>query len=118
MKSFTFAAVLVALALGPAGAAGIPRFDFEKTCRAAPPAMAGGLSAFDHCMTDERQARDQLQKTWSRADARAREQCASLTQLGGQPSYVELITCLDMESYSDAMHDEALSPRRSRAGLR
>ncbi|MFO1117227.1 MAG: hypothetical protein U1E28_16205 [Beijerinckiaceae bacterium] len=112
MKSLIFAAACAAAACTPAAAASIPRFDFEKTCRAAPPAMASGVSAFSQCMTDERQARDQLQKTWSKAGSRARGQCASLTRLGGQPSYVELITCLEMEnSAGAAARNDRLAPR-------
>jgi hypothetical protein len=97
MKVFLPLALLL-FAAPPARAAGIPRIDFERTCRDTPAVGMEKKAAFDQCMTDEKQAREQLSGTWTHAPATAREQCSALTQLGGQSSYVELITCLEMES--------------------
>ncbi len=91
-------AALVAVIATGATAAQIPRIDFEKTCRDTPATFPDRKSSFDQCMNDERQARGQLPAAWSQASATARAQCSALTQLGGASSYVELITCLEMEN--------------------
>ncbi|MDE2363530.1 MAG: hypothetical protein KGM42_12695 [Hyphomicrobiales bacterium] len=82
----------------PAAASEVPRFDFERTCRETPPVAMDRKATYEQCMADERQARQQLGPAWAKASLKARAQCASLTGLGGVPSYVELITCLEMEN--------------------
>lgn len=47
-------------------------------------------------MQDERDAERQLQGMWSGAAAARREICAGGTQIGGTPSYVDMLTCLEM----------------------
>ena len=97
MKTLFPAALLLLCAL-PARAFDIPRVDFERTCRDTPPVSMDKDATYRQCMADEKQARDQLADAWPRASDRARQQCGALTRLGGQSSYVELITCLEMEN--------------------
>lgn len=97
MKTLFPAALLLLFAL-PARAVDIPRIDFQRTCRDTPPVAMDKKATFEQCMADEKQARDQLSGAWGRSSAKARQQCSAMTQLGGQSSYVELITCLEMEN--------------------
>ena len=97
MKLSVFAAAFCLFTL-PAVASGIPQFNFERTCRETPPVAMDQKATYQQCMADERQARQQLGPAWAKASQKARTQCASLTGLGGVPSYVELITCLEMEN--------------------
>ena len=101
MKALSAAALFLLAAL-PVAAGDIPRIDFERTCRDTPPVAMDKKATFDQCMADEKQARDQLSGTWAHASAKARQQCSAMTQLGGQSSYVELITCLEMENPANA----------------
>ena len=101
MKALVPAALLLLSAL-PASAGDIPRIDFERTCRDTPPVAMDKKATFEQCMADEKEARDQLSGAWAHASAKARQQCSAMTQLGGQSSYVELITCLEMENPSNA----------------
>ena len=109
MKALVPAAMLL-LSAHPAAALDVPRFDYQHTCRDTPPVAMDKKATYDQCLADEKQARDQLGRTWSKAPPRAREQCATLTQLGGQSSYVELITCLEMESPASMSPQDTSAP--------
>ena len=88
---------LLALALGPslllAAADAVPVYDVAPGCRAAVTVMPG---SFDACMKDEQAARTQLTASWNQFAAPARENCVQTEATGGTPSYVELLTCLQM----------------------
>lgn len=51
---------------------------------------------FDQCMDAERQDRDQLRKEWSTFSADDKKHCIVESQMGGEASYTELMTCLEM----------------------
>src|SRR5580658_3977448 len=82
-------------------AATIPVVDPHKTCRAAQSEAVGGdqRGAYESCVRDEQTARDQIKVEWGRFSADARDTCSSP---GAVPiSYVEVLTCLEMESGAD-----------------
>jgi hypothetical protein len=80
-----------------------PTFNVEPSCGAAGQvAIAPGRDK-EACLRDERAARDQLAKNWDGYPAGDREKCTSLSTMGGPPSYVELISCLEL------MHDARTS---------
>lgn len=74
----------------------IPKFDVERTCR--PAALAATLPGRDAsaCKRDENDARTTLEQDWTKYNATQRTQCASFASLDKAPSYVELLTCLEM----------------------
>ncbi len=81
--------LLIPIADGP------PRFDIEATCRAAD--AGGGIGRTQAaCRDDERQARTALEAKWQSYRPASRTECVDATQLVGSPSYVEVLTCLDM----------------------
>jgi hypothetical protein len=45
---------------------------------------------------DENVARDKLEQEWSQFSPAQRTECVRLVTLGGGPSYVELLTCLEL----------------------
>jgi hypothetical protein len=49
------------------------------------------------CADDETQARDALQKEWTQFTSSAKKQCYEEANIDSTPSYVELLTCLEME---------------------
>jgi hypothetical protein len=69
-----------------------PKFDIAKECQAE----GGAKDMQERCATDERQARDQLEKEWSQFGASDKAQCNQETTADGSPSYVEMLTCLEM----------------------
>lgn len=77
---------------------GLPDLDIENSCRAG---MAAGLSLPrdpEHCIRDENNAHAELVKNWSTYPAADRSRCMLGPQAGrNSPSYVEILTCLQME---------------------
>ena len=78
-----------------AGLAQVPNFNLNPTCQAA--AVSNGFQRPQGaCMRDEHDARAQLEKQWTSYSLSERRRCTIMTQTGAPPSYVELLTCLQM----------------------
>lgn len=94
------AALPVALgaALLLAAADAVPALNVETGCRAA--AKMGDSLSLDaslrQCMADEKSARDELEKEWTQFPLALRQRCVATTQTGGDPSYVEVLVCMQM----------------------
>jgi hypothetical protein len=93
-----FPAVLIGslLVTTAAMADSVPKYDMARTCR-LDHAAASGLAiseSMKNCTRDEKQASAQLQKQWSKFPAAKRAGCVSQNTIGGTPSYVGLLTCL------------------------
>jgi len=76
----------------------ITSLNVEPACRAAA-AMGDSLSldsTLRQCLADEKSARDQLEKEWTQFTPALRQRCVATTQTGGDPSYVEVLVCLQM----------------------
>jgi hypothetical protein len=84
----------------------VPKFDVERTCRSA---AAAGLPGRDsaECQRDEQDARSKLEKDWSQYSAAQRSECDGLVKTGGAPSYVELLTCLEMAKQSKELPEDS-----------
>jgi hypothetical protein len=75
----------------------IPKFDIAATCRAAQASAARAIrDNMDACANDERTARDTLAKEWAQFSAANHRNCTELSTSSTEPSYVELLTCLEM----------------------
>ena len=89
----TAAALLAAAAATPADR--IPDFNVEPHCREIA-AKAAPVGDADACLADERAALNQLAGEWGQFTLSERSYCTRLSTLGSQPSYVDLLTCLEM----------------------
>jgi hypothetical protein len=77
-------------------AADVPKLDLSKTCRP----IAGDVTLqidSERCFKSEQAARDELKKEWASFPAANRGLCTQTATMGGMPSYVALITCLEMK---------------------
>ena len=73
-----------------------PKFDVSQSCEAAArEALVVGRSK-QTCMADERTAQNEVAKNWPQYAARDRAQCVGMVSKGGPPSYVELLSCLEV----------------------
>ena len=74
----------------------VPKFNVERTCR--PAEAAGTLPGrkSSSCQRDENDARSKLEQEWTHYSTTQRAQCAGFASLDRAPSYVELLTCLEM----------------------
>ena len=88
-------------------AVSVPKFDVEQTCRAAViGADAPGHASAD-CQREEKDARSKLEKDWGQYSAAQRSQCDGLVTTGGAPSYVELLTCLEMAKQAKELPEDS-----------
>jgi hypothetical protein len=78
-----------------AGEVRLPGFDITRNCKAEAAAPGAGIES---CTRDENQAKDQLGKSWSRFSASQKRACIGMSSIGGDQSYVELLTCLEMST--------------------
>ena len=100
-----FAATLFCLIVATPGAASaasanVPSVDIATTCRTSEQAITsifgpGSMQRFDSCMKQENDARAEIVKNWQNYPAGGRQRCVNTT--GYMPSYVEWLTCLEME---------------------
>ena len=80
----------------------MPTLNVEPLCRgiatqAANPTETGGPDlTFKACVTSERAVRNDLAKVWPTFAAADKGHCVRLANTGGESSYTELITCLEM----------------------
>jgi hypothetical protein len=74
----------------------VPKLDYRKSCRVDVSAYPGG-GGNKACLTDEQNARKTLVAQWKRFSPESRARCSRMaTDLVGDQSYVELLTCLQM----------------------
>jgi hypothetical protein len=81
----------------------VPKFDIARECRSE----GGPPPVQQRCASDEAQARDQLQKEWVQFAPSAKVQCDGEATSDGSASYVEFLTCLEMERDAKAERDPA-----------
>ena len=85
----------------------VPTLNVESGCRAA--ARMGDSLGLDttlrQCLADENSARDQLEKQWTQFPPALRQRCLATTETGGDPSYVEVLVCLQMGRDAAQMED-------------
>jgi hypothetical protein len=99
MRTFIFALAAIVPALcviDQAGAADrLPSFDIAGNCKDE---VAGGLTSIAACSKDETDAKNELAKRWSEFSAPNKKACVGESAIGGEQSYVELLTCLEMST--------------------
>src|SRR6516162_6736767 len=83
----------------------VPTLNVESGCRAA--AKMGDSLSLDttQCLADENSARAQLEKQWTQFPPALRQRCPATTETGGDPSYVEVLVCLQMGRDAAQMED-------------
>jgi hypothetical protein len=109
------ATVLAALCLSGLSARSdnIPTLDVNPVCHGI--AMRGELEAglqqtsFQQCVQSEQEVREQLKKEWSTFSTADKTHCVSLAKTGGESSYTELITCMEMARDVRKLHENANS---------
>jgi hypothetical protein len=114
-----FVSVMLAMSLGLVVqiADTMPRFDVRPTCRAAATLAGGGSEGrtVESCMAGEEEARKNLEKDWAKGPSAEHTQCIGTVKVGGSPSYVELLICLEMmrDSRKHQEEERAAKTRKS-----
>jgi hypothetical protein len=92
----------------------VPHINVEKTCSDSA-SVSGGISSqndMNSCVMDEQDARSLLQKQWAQYAPSDKNEClrASSDYL---PSYVELLTCLELTKEARSLpEDQAMSANK------
>jgi len=110
---FPFAPILLGSQLLVAASDGLPTIDIGKTCRAAAVVTAGASEQndIDICVSSEQRAREQLVKDWSKYAVADRTRCIQGGSRVYLPSYIEWLTCVEMETAVKTMRqDQKASP--------
>ena len=97
MQTPVLAVFLLMFLSSAALAADVPKLAYETTCRSAQQRQGAELHTFDACMTDEQNARQELAAgLWDKAKPSTRQICHDSGSVGGSPSYIELLTCVQL----------------------
>jgi hypothetical protein len=73
-----------------------PKLKVETSCEAAGRGAVMLGRNKEACLADETAAQDTLKQNWSKYSAVDKTQCVGMTTNGGPPSYVELLSCLEI----------------------
>lgn len=95
---------------------GVPNLNVEQVCEGI--AKQGGVTFHDpaiakekkNCVDSEHQVRDQLAKQWSNFSTADKVSCVNESRMGGESSYTELLTCLEMARDARAMRNTQEAP--------
>jgi hypothetical protein len=80
----------------------VPTLNVDQVCQGI--AQQGGVTFHDsafgeekqNCLDSEKAIRDQLVQEWSTFAAGDKTACTNESRMGGESSYTELLTCLEM----------------------
>ena len=117
-KSKFFVGAVIILTAGSAALAkggGLPKLDIERACHASEQAVAAVITVtsdmFSACVSDEKEAQDQLDKNWATYPAVDKTRCIQPKEY--MPGYVEWLTCLEMDRDVKVMRKEQPGPTSS-----
>jgi hypothetical protein len=74
----------------------LPMLDVTTTCAAAAQYSISTGRDKGACLGDESTAQATLVQNWSKYNADDKNQCVGTVQTGGPPSYVELLSCIEI----------------------
>src|SRR5215469_359415 len=94
----------------------VPSLNVEQVCEGI--AQQGGVSFRDpniavekkNCVDSEHAIRDELTKQWSSFTSADKTACTNEATMGGDSSYTELLTCLEMARDVRSLHSESQKP--------
>jgi hypothetical protein len=82
-----------------------PNFDVNSHCRRIA-SDARPVGSPDACVREEQEARAQLTQQWTQFPVADRSYCARLTSLGAEPTFTELLTCLEMRREARRLREQ------------
>lgn len=82
----------------------VPSFNVQASCKAAEiyDVQEDRNKTFQGCLQDENRAKDLLNKNWSQYKMKDRQDCVAQGEKVA-PSYVEVLTCLEMSDDTGAL---------------
>lgn len=100
----------------------VPTLNVQQVCEGI--AQQGGVSFHDtdiadekkNCIDSEKAIRDELVKQWSSFTPADKVACTNESEMGGESSYTELLTCLEMARDVRTMNNDQASKQGHPAG--
>ena len=94
----------------------VPSLNVEQVCDGI--AQQGGVSFHDpniavekkNCLDSEHAIREEIAKQWSGFSPSDKTACTNEATMGGDSSYTELLTCLEMARDVRSLHNESQKP--------
>lgn len=81
----------------------LPKFDVVRSCKAVAELDLAVSQTPDACIRDEELARTELEQKWQSFPPAERSRCEAETMIGGNPSYVEILVCIQMTQEADKL---------------
>ena len=107
LRTQAASALILALAATAATAqSGVPTLNLSGTCRALDRKDFSIQIDPQRCLKTENEARAKLVDDWAKYSAADRSLCTQTARMGGVESYVQLLTCLELQ------HDLAAGPSK------
>jgi hypothetical protein len=87
-------------------AGSVPSYNVEKICR-SDAELAQDRPSFNGCIRDEQAAREKITKEWATYPTSAKQECLPDVVMSGGlgESYVELMTCFEMQDWKQHLND-------------
>src|SRR6516162_2106388 len=92
----TLGAMGIDAQMAPAHADSPPVLKVESSCEAAGRGAVVLGRNKEACLADETTAQDTLKQNWSKYAASDKNECVGMVKTGGPPSYVELLSCVEI----------------------
>ncbi len=116
MRVFFF--LLAFLFLGPPAMAKpgdrVPNFNVQRNCGLEAEGATNVQLTRKSCVQDEVDAKKQLNQRWAKLGAKTKGECVGESSVGGDQSYVELLTCLQMTSDWNRYSTVGQAPAKTR----
>jgi hypothetical protein len=93
----------------------VPSFNVEPGCRDVA-VRAAPVGSMEACMRKEEEARNQLISEWTQFAPADKSYCVDLTTMAGEPSYVALLTCLELRRDARRAENGKTTQRRGDSG--
>jgi hypothetical protein len=98
--------LLFATAQGAAAQDSVPNYNVKPECVFTQSIIPSPESE-KQCLREEQAARVKLEQNWSSYPSGDRTECVGESSTGGSPSYVDLLTCLEMTADARALQRKA-----------
>jgi hypothetical protein len=113
MRAPAIALVMIMPAILSARSDDVPTLDVNPVCRgiASQGELEEGLQQtnFQECVKSEQAVREEIKKEWSTFTTADKTHCVALAKTGGEASYTELISCMEMARDVRELHKNANS---------
>ena len=108
--------LILALTTAATAQSGVPSLNLSGTCRALDRKDFSIQIDPQRCLKTENEARAKLVEDWAKYSAADRSLCTQTARMGGVESYVQLLTCLELQHDLVAARSQQNRAANRRAG--